>query len=97
MKDKITDSLKPLLMQRPSMVGYCKLNEMQGSGECLRQENQFVNFWGKTIWGNYSKRAKSKWERRVSNRWNHIRKRELNAYICVQGEVAGGVEKSVIR
>ena len=91
MKDKITDSLKPPLMQRPSMVGYCKLNEMPGSGECLRQEHQFVNFWGKTI------RAKSKWERRVSNRWNHIRKRELNVYICVQGEVAGGVEKSVIR
>ena len=91
MKDKITDSLKPPLMQRPSMVGYCKLNEMPGSGECLRQEHPFVNFWGKTI------RAKSKWERRVSNRWNHIRKRELNAYICVQGEVAGGVEKSVIR
>ena len=91
MKDKITDSLKPPLMQRPSMVGYCKLNEMPGSGEYLRQEHQFVNFWGKTI------RAKSKWERRVSNRWNHIRKRELNAYICVQGEVAGGVEKSVIR
>ena len=91
MKDKITDSLKPPLMQRPSMVGYCKLNEMPGSGECLRQEHQFVNFWGKAI------RAKSKWERRVSNRWNHIRKRELNAYICVQGEVAGGVEKSVIR
>ena len=34
-----------------------------------------MNFGGKAIWGNSGKRAKSKWERRVSNRWSHIRKR----------------------
>ena len=74
MKDKITDSFKSPLTKRPSEVGYWKLNEMPGSNECLRQKHQFLNFWGKTIWGNYGKQAKSKWEGRVSNRWNHIRK-----------------------
>ena len=24
---------------------------MPGSGECLKQKHQFLNFWGKTIWG----------------------------------------------
>ena len=75
MKDKITDSLKPALLKRPSDVGYWKLNEMPGSTEYLRQKHKFLNFWGKTIWRNNDKRAKSKWERTVSNRWNHIRKR----------------------
>ena len=75
MKDKITDSLQPPLMKRSSNVGYWKLNEMPRSSECLRQKHKFLNFWGKTIWGNYDKRAKSKWERRVSNWWNHIRKK----------------------
>ena len=77
MKGKITDSLKPPLTKRPSVVGYWKLKEMLGSSECLRQKHQFLNFWGKTIWGNYGKRVKPKWERRVSNRWNHIHKRGL--------------------
>ena len=77
MKGKITYSLKPPLTKRPSEVGYWKLNEMPGSSECLRQKHKFLNFWGKTIWGNYNKRAKSKWERRVSNRRNDIRKRGI--------------------
>ena len=75
MKDEITDSLKPPLMKRSSDIGYWKLNEMPASNECLRRKHKFLNFWGKTIWRNYDKRAKSKWERRVSNRCNHIRKR----------------------
>ena len=74
MKGKITYCLKPLLTKRPSEVGYWKLNEMPGSSECLRQKHQFLNFWGKTIWGNYGKWVKLKWERRVSNWRNHIRK-----------------------
>ena len=51
-------------------------------------KTSILEFCGKTMWGNYGKRAKSKRERKVSNRWNHARKREftLNAYICVQGE-----------
>ena len=73
-KCKITGSLKPPLTKRPSEVGYCQLSEMPGSSECLRQKHQFLNFWSKTIWGNYGKWVKPKWERRVSNRWNHIRK-----------------------
>ena len=77
MKGKITDSLKPPLTKRPSSVGYQKLNEMSGSSKYLRQRHKFLNFWGKTIWGNYGKRAKLKWEKRVSNRWNYIRKRGL--------------------
>ena len=72
MKGKITDSLKPPLTKKPSEVGYWKLNEMPGKSECLGQKHQFLNFWGKTIWGNYGKQAKSIWERRVSNQWNHI-------------------------
>ena len=75
MKGKITYSLKPPLMKRPSGVGYWKLNEMPGSSECLREKHQFLNFWGKTIWENYGKWVKPKWERRGSNGWNHIRKR----------------------
>ena len=74
MKGKITYSLKPPLMKRPSEVGYWKLNEMLESSECLRR-SQFLNFWGKTIWGNYAKRVEPKWERRAWNQWNHIRER----------------------
>ena len=74
-KVKITDSLKPPWTERSSEVGYWKLNEMPRSSECLRQKHQFLNFWAKAICENYSKRSKSKWEGRVSNRWNHIRKR----------------------
>ena len=47
---------------------------MPVSGECLRQKHQFLKFWGKTMRKNYDKWAKSKWERRVSNRWNHEHK-----------------------
>ena len=87
MKNEITNSLKPPLTKRLSEVGYWKLNEIPGSGECLRQKNQLLDFWGKTIWGNYGKRPKPKWERWVSNRRNHISKKgfTLNAYICVGG------------
>ena len=94
MKGKITDSLKPSLMKRSSEVGCWKLNELPGSGEYLRQKHHFLNFWGKTTWGNYGKRARSKWESRLSNRWNHMRKRgvTLNAYIFVRG-----LEKSVVK
>ena len=77
MKGKIAYSLKSPLTKRSSDVDYWKLNEMPGSSECLGQKHQFLNFWGKTIWGNYGKRVKTKWERRVSNRWNHMRKKVL--------------------
>ena len=60
MEGKITDSLKPPLTKRPSKVGYWKLNEMTGSSDCLIQKHQFVNFWGKTIWGKYGKTSKAK-------------------------------------
>ena len=69
--------MKPPLTKRPSEVGYWELNKMPRSSECLRQKHQVLNFWTKTIWGNYCKQAKLKWERRVSNRWNHIRKKGL--------------------
>ena len=75
MKGKISYSLKPPLTKRPSEVGYWKLNQIPGSGECLRQKHQFLIFWSKTIWGNYGKRIKPKWEKRVANRWNHIQKK----------------------
>ena len=74
-KDQITDSLKPPLPKMSSEVGYWKLNEMPGISECLKEKDQFLNFWGKTICGNYGKRAKSKRERRASNRWNPMRKK----------------------
>ena len=69
--------MKPPLTKRPSKVGYRKLNEMPGTSKCLRQKYQFLNSLGKTIWRNYGKRAKSKWGMRISNRWNHIRKKGL--------------------
>ena len=47
MKGKITDSLKPPLTKRPFEEYYWKLNEMPGSTECLRQKDQFLNFWSK--------------------------------------------------
>ena len=50
-------------------------NFVTGPSECLRQKHQFMNFWGNTLWRNYGKQAKSKWERRVSNRWNPIRRK----------------------
>ena len=75
MNGKLIDSLKPLLTKNSSEVGYWKLNEMPGSSKCLEQKHQLLNFWGKTIWENYGKQAKSKWERRVLNRWNRIPKR----------------------
>ena len=75
-------------MRRLSEVGYWKLDDMPGSGGCLRQKHQSLNFWSKTKWGTYGIRVKSKWERRVLNPWNHIRKKRftLNAYILVQEE-----------
>ena len=47
MKGKITNSLKPPLMKRPSEAGYWELNEMPGSGGCLRQKKtrKVINFW----------------------------------------------------
>ena len=59
---------------------------MPESVKCLIRKHQLLNFWGKTIKGNYGKRAESKWERKEWNRWNHVRKREvtLNGYICAQ-------------
>ena len=59
MKGKITDRLKSPLTKRPSEVGHWKLNEMPGSSEYLRQNNR------RKLW--------QKWERRVSNRWNHTK------------------------
>ena len=38
MKDKITNSCMPSLTKRPSELGYWKMHEMPGSGECLRQK-----------------------------------------------------------
>ena len=77
MKGEITFSLKPPLTKRLSVVGYWKVNEMPGSNKCLRQKYKLLNFWGKTIWGNYGKRAKSKWKRKLLNRWNRVSKRGL--------------------
>ena len=39
MKGAITNSLKPPLTKRLSEVGYWELNEMPGSGGCLRQKH----------------------------------------------------------
>ena len=53
MKGKITNSLKPPLTKRLFKVGYWKLNEISGSGGCLRQKrtdrllkvsHKFLNF-----------------------------------------------------
>ena len=77
MKGEITFSLKPPLTKRLSVVGYWKVNEMPGSNKGLRQKYKLLNFWGKTIWGNYGKRAKSKWKRKLLNRWNRVSKRGL--------------------
>ena len=77
MRGKITDNLKPALMKGHCNVDYWKLNGMAGSSKCLRQKHQFLTFWGKTICGNYDKRANSKCDRGVANRWNHIRKRRV--------------------
>ena len=60
MKGKTTDSLKPPLTKSPSEVGYWKLNEIPGSGECLRQKHLFFNFWSQTIWANYGKKSRVK-------------------------------------
>ena len=49
MKGKIPNSFKPPLTKRPLGVDHWKLNEMQGSGECLRQQRQFLNFLDKII------------------------------------------------
>ena len=40
-KVKITNSLKPPLTKRPCEVGYWELNEMLGSGGCLRQKKPY--------------------------------------------------------
>ena len=76
MKGKITHSLKPPLTKRSEEVGYWKL-KWGARKQYLRQKHQFLNFWGKTIWGNYGKREKSKWGSRVSNQWNHVKKKRL--------------------
>ena len=47
MEGKITDTLKPLLTKRSSEVGYWKLNEMPGRGECLRQKVSILEKWEK--------------------------------------------------
>ena len=39
MKGKISNSLKPPLTKRTSEIDYWKLNDIPGSGECLRQKN----------------------------------------------------------
>ena len=39
MKGKVTNGLKPTLPKRPSEAGYWKLNEILGSGGCVRQKN----------------------------------------------------------
>ena len=68
----------------------CDLSEMPGSGECLKQKYQFFNFWGKIVWGNYGKRAKSQLERRVSNPWNHVHQRgRAYAYNGEEGQKIG--------
>ena len=41
MKGKITNSLKPPLTKRAFEVGYWKLNEMPGSGGCLKQKTTY--------------------------------------------------------
>ena len=41
MEGKIINSLKPPLTKRASEEGYCKLNEIPGSGGCLRQKKTY--------------------------------------------------------
>ena len=67
---------------------------MPGSGGCLRQKtyslfkvsHKLKQFWGKTIWGNYGKGAKSKRERRYQIDEVTYTKGggTLNAYMCAQ-------------
>ena len=38
MKGKISNSLKPPLTKRTSEIDYWNLNDIPGSGECLRQK-----------------------------------------------------------
>ena len=40
MKGEITNSLKPPLTKRPFEVCFWKLNDIPGSGGCLRQKEQ---------------------------------------------------------
>ena len=50
---------------------------------CVWDKN--INSWiseVKQYEGNYGKRVKPKWEKRVSNRWNHIRKRGFTLNGC---------------
>ena len=63
-KVTLTNSLKSPLTKSPFEVGNWKLNEMAGSDGCLRQKkcyrllkvsHKFLNFWDKTVWGNYGK------------------------------------------
>ena len=108
MKGKRTNSLKPPLTKSPSEIGYWELNEVPRSGGCLRQKPymlpkvsyKFLNFWGKTIWGNYGKQAKSKRERvyHIDEITNAKGGGTLNAYMCVQGGMwknRKSIEKSV--
>ena len=74
---------------------------MPGSGGWLRQKkthrvlkvsHKFLNFWGKIIWENYGKRAKSKRKRGYKINETTYAKGgcTLNAYMCAQGAVWEG-------
>ena len=49
MKAKINYGLKPPLTKRPSEVGYWKLNEIQGSSECLTKKTSILEFLRQNI------------------------------------------------
>ena len=74
MKGKKTNSLKPPLTKRPFVVGYQNLYEMSDWNWWVPETKKayrplqlsLMKFWGKTIWGEYDKRAKS---RRGRRRW----------------------------
>ena len=68
------------------------VSETKKSYRVLKVSHKFLNFWGKTIWGNYDKGAKSKSERRYQIDKITYAKDEgtLNAYMCAQWGMSEG-------
>ena len=106
MKGKIANSLKSPLTKRSSEIGYWELNEMGGSSGCHRQKKligylrwgkKILNFWCKTIWGNYGKSAK--WQRGCQiDEITYVKRRGYSkcVHMHTRGDV-GSIEESVIR
>ena len=89
MEDKTSYNLGPSLMKKPLVVDYWKLNEIAKSGERLRQKHQFVNFWGKTLRGNYGKREMGE-ESIKSMKW-HTPKGGYSKSLCMRTRGRGVV------